>query len=789
MNSSELLSRPEGSASGRGGKTLRGWSGMERMAAGIACRAKNGGVRIAFADDGVVRVTSHYGDYRPESETGVVLKPSGEPAFTVDETDSAVTIARAATAVTISKADFTVSVVRDGVRLTEDRAPCSWRGASFRIEQELRERESVYGLGEKTGFLDKRGRTYAMWNTDVFAPHTSVTDPLYVSVPFFIVLGSERRFGFFLDNSYRSRFDMGEGDENAYTVSAEGGNLDYYVICGETPEEIVARYAGLTGRSPMPPAWAIGHHQSRYSYRSEAEVLSIAEEYRRRDIPCEAIHLDIHHMDGFRTFTWDENQFPEPAAMTEDLKKSGIRTVAILDPGIKVDPDYPAYRELMEGGLFCRYADGRPYVGKVWPGETAFPDFVREEGRRWWAEKVLDFMDSFGVDGIWHDMNEPSVFNEDSTMDARVVHGGPGVDSHARYHNLYALYQNQAVYDAAVKKRNRRPFILTRAGFAGIQRYAAVWTGDNRSMWEHLEMSIPMILNMGLSGLPFVGADIGGFANNADGELLVRWYQAGAFYPFARNHCELEARPQEPWAFGTERERLIRAAIRLRYSLMAEFYTAFHRSHRSGRPVLRPLVYDFPNDPNVRAVHDQFLFGDSLMVAPVVRPGSDHRMAYLPEGAWFDFRTGERLEGGRWVVREAPIDRIPIFIRGGRCLMTVDPDAQPGHGTLTFTLFLSGSTPSHAWQVYADDGESLDYERGIYRLDLFRYRYDGSNLRIERGSEGTSFPTQYAAYRFVIVTEAPLASVRVDGKDVEAVAGDGRIEFEASTDFTEADLA
>ena len=660
--------------------------------------------------------------------------------------------------VEIRKSDFTVRIQSGDSTLVESARPFGWKGNAFEARIRLFPDQHIYGLGEKTGFLDKRGKRYVMWNSDVFAAHTSTTDSLYVSVPFFICVGEKSCYGFYLDNSWRTVFDMGETEPDEYAVCADGGNLDFYVIAGNTPADVLSSYIGLTGSTPLPPAWSLGYHQSRFSYRSEEEVLGLAEEFSRREIPCAAIHLDIHHMEGYRTFTWDEEAFPDPEGMTSALRGHGIRAVSIVDPGIKVDSSYPVYREMADRQYWCRHADGTPFVGDVWPGRSVFPDFVREDVRRWWGEKIVEYLQRHGIEGVWHDMNEPAVFSDTSTMDTQVLHGNPAGDTHERYHNMYGLLENMASYEAIKEKTGKRPFILTRAGFAGIQRYAAVWTGDNRSMWEHLELSLPMLLNMGLSGISFIGADIGGFSFNSDPELLVRWYQLGALYPFARNHCENNARHQEPWSFGPDVERMVTESIRFRYRLMPDLYTSFHLARETGRPVIRPLLYDFPRDRTVFSIYDQFLFGDSLMAAPVLRPGSRNRAVYIPEGVWFDYHTGERHEGGSWIVADAPLERMPMFVRAGSFLMTDDDT-----GALTISLYPDESAKRHEWQLYCDDGESFSYQSGEYLLDTFRYEYVDGRMLLSRAGRHENYTCKYRLFRVAINGSRTFASVQVDG--------------------------
>ncbi len=792
MNSSELLTTVPTSPVRKRVKRLRDWQGFHVDGKTAVCEAGNGGLAVSFPLPLVARIRLWLGTYDAAKETGIVTAdPSGASDIAARNDGETLKIAGGGLTVLVNRADFTVRVFRGDREIAADAEPASWNRRGFLLRHRLYDGESVYGLGEKTGFLDKRGRRYEMWNSDVFSAHTTTTDPLYVSVPFFIRLSGgpasgAAACGFYLDNSYRSAFDLGESDPDAAEIQAPDGNLDYYLIASENLPGVLARYAELTGKAPLPPRWALGHHQSRYSYKSAEETLQVAQGFTDRNLACASIHLDIHYMDGNRTFTWDEDAFPDPADLSERLAERGIRLTAIIDPAIKVDPEYGTYREMVKNGYCCRYADGRPYVGRVWPGDSVFPDFARQDVRDWWGRKVLAFLDEHGIEGVWHDMNEPAVFNDESTMDSSVCHGGEPMDSHGRIHNLYAYYECMATYEAIRGARKRRPFILSRAGFAGIQKYAALWTGDNRSMWEHLELSLPMILNMGLSGLPFVGADVGGFSYNAAGELMVRWYQLGMFYPFARNHCAEGARRQEPWSFGPETERLLAESMRLRERLMPDLYAAFYLASKNARPVMRPLVWDYPDDSEVRRLYDQFLFAHGLMGAPVLRPGVHIRQAYLPAGVWFDFHTGERLQGGRWILAEAPLTRMPLFARAGSLLVTAPGGAETGYAAAGFdpphvTLWHDDSVESGEWLAYADDGISFGYEDGDYALVRILWSRGGTNLNLELIREGNpSFPFG-KGLSFSVKNPQGIETVSVSDAPVPVTRADGELRFTAET--------
>lgn len=615
------------------------------------------------------------------------------------------------------------------------------------------------GLGEKAGWMDRRGRVLEMWNTDVL-PHLPDTDPLYQSIPFVIVYERGRAWGLFLHNTHRTVFDLGSGQPDRLEFSADAGQLDYFVLAGPTLPQVVSRFSDLTGRMPLPPRWALGFQQSRWGYMTADEVREVASELRRRAIPCDVIYLDIDYMDGYRVFTWDPARFPDPQALLEELRSHGFRVVTIVDPGVKIDEGYPVYLEGLESGLFCRRADGdRPFEGKVWPGPTVWPDFIRAETRRWWGRWHRVLLDA-GVSGIWNDMNEPANFRHPlptGTLDPGVRHG-PDAERpaeerrellHTEAHNVYGLLMSKAAYEAQLALRpGVRPFVLSRSGFAGIQRYAAVWTGDNSSWWEHLAMMVPQLINLGLSGVAFAGADTGGFAGHATGELLARWTQAGAFTPFFRNHSAMNTRRQEVWQFGEHIEAICRRAIEWRYRLLPYLYVLFWEAASNGTPVMRPLFWHFPGDASAERLQDEWLLGAHLLVAPVTQPGARHRTVYLPEGEWVHLWRPLRLLGPTHTAVEAELWELPVFVRAGAPLLLGPVPAHTGELARDGRVSVWMAAPSAAYLepsgqdfwtwLYEDDGESLAYQSGEFARRRFDAAWsDGSGkLRLQLSFSG-----------------------------------------------------
>ncbi|WP_142301026.1 TIM-barrel domain-containing protein, partial [Bacillus sp. 7884-1] len=528
-------------------------------------------------------------------------------------------------------------------------------------------------------------------------------------------------------------FDM-QNKSDVLTIMAEGGQVNTYIMLAQDVKEAVTLYTTLTGKTPLPPKWSLGYHQSRYSYTSEDEVKDIVKSFKDYEIPLDCVFLDIHYMNGFRVFTFDEDKFPHYKELIKELTGEKIDVVPIVDPGIKKDEAYPVYYEGMKKGYFSKYLSGEVYYGEVWPGISAFPDFFHTEVQEWWGE-LHRFYTDLGIRGIWNDMNEPSVFNESKTMDLDVIHNADGKEiTHREGHNLYGLYMSKATFEGLQKLLgNGRPFSLTRAGYAGVQRYSAVWTGDNRSHWEHLEMSLPMIMNLGLSGVAFTGADVGGFSSDTTPELLIRWTQVGAFMPYFRNHSVQDSIYQEPWAFGKETLASVKKYIELRYRFMPYLYSLFHESEKTGLPIVRPLVMEYPNDPETFQCSDEFLLGSKLLIAPILRPGQSHRSVYLPEGMWYDFWTHQKYEGGKYHLISADLDTLPIFIKAGT-ILPLGTAVKNTKEKQKIELQIYHSENGMTGFLYEDDGYSYNYRKDEFNLQTFNM---GEDLQLRTEREGS----------------------------------------------------
>ncbi len=580
----------------------------------------------------------------------------------------------------------------------------------------------IYGLGDKTGFLNKRHYTYINWNTDDPSPHCDNYLSLYKSINFFMVYSADGCVGILADNTYSTWFDFGKEQNDYYFWSHAGGNLDYYMIPGKTPKDVLLKYLTLTGKSELQQKWVYGFHQSRWSYFSSEEMLNVVENMKKNNLPIDAIHFDIDYMDGYRVFTFDKKRFSDPKALTKALSEKGVKAVTIIDPGVKKDDGYFMYDEGIKDGHFAKNPDGTVYEGKVWPGETVFPDFTQEKTRNWWADKISILTES-GVRGIWNDMNEPANFTGDLPDDVQFSEG-----SHAEIHNVFGHLMNKATYDGLKKADGRRPFVLTRACYAGTQRYASGWTGDNHSMWQHLQLSLTQMMNLGLSGVYNVGSDVGGFGSDTTPELMIRWSQLGAISPFFRNHSEQSSKHQEFYCFDEKTVDMCRESLDLRYHLLPYIYDIAHED----LPILRPLVLEYPNDPVCKQLTDQCMLGDRLLCAPVMTPGVSARAVYLPEGEWYDYYTGEKHIGGKYVLAAAPLNRMPMFAKAGAVIPV--SKGKPQNTDEITEEYLEFFPGNGKYVHYIDDGESYDYlDGGIRTIEI---TVDGTNVCQSVTSDG-----------------------------------------------------
>ena len=607
---------------------------------------------------------------------------------------------------------------KQGQILSEDDAAfgTGWIGNEISTYKKLQPYERFLGLGEKTGPLDKRGRAYTNWNTDNFA-YSSESDPLYQSLPFYLGVHSGVTYGLFMDNCHRSWFNFGASNNRFASFSAEDGDMNYYFVYDHDVAGILKAYTALTGRAEMPPLWSLGLQQCRYSYYPDTEVLSIARNYRDRQIPADVIYLDIHYMQDYKVFTWNKERFPTPEKMLQTLDEQGFKTVVIIDPGIKTEEGYAPYDEGVAQNLFLKYPDGQDYTAAVWPGWCHFPDFTNPETRTWWAEKFQELSEQ-GIAGFWNDMNEPASWGQ-RTPDLVEFHYEGQKSSHKKGHNVYGLQMARATYEGAkLQKPHLRPFVLTRAGYSGIQRYAAVWTGDNVASDDHLLAGVRLLTSMGLTGVSFTGMDIGGFVGESSKDLFGRWISVSAFTAFFRIHTMIDNKEVDPWSFGERIEAVAKNYVRLRYKLLPYLYTAFWENTQTGMPLVRSLAIEYPHDERVywHIYHNQFMCGASLLVCPAE---SHQRFCkvYLPahEGGWYDFYTDAYYAGGQEIIVECPIERLPVFVKGASVITTqtvVQNTTQRPEPVLHLHLYRGKGQATAFW--YEDDGLTHAHTEGIY---------------------------------------------------------------------------
>ena len=615
-----------------------------------------------------------------------------------------------------------------------------------------------YGSGEQTGDLLRNGTTRTLWNTDNWRYRKGNGQSLYQSHPWVLAVREDgTAYGILADNTWKQELHLGDG----VTFSTDAPPFRVLVIKGETPQDVIKELGNLTGKMKLPPLWSLGFQQCRYSYFPDSRVKEIADTFRAKKMPCDVIWVDIHYMDKYKVFTFDPKKFPDPKDVNDHLHSKGFKSVWMIDPGIAKQKGYSVYDSGTEKDVWVKDSKGKDYVGAVWPGDVVFPDYTQPKVNEWWAELYKDFM-ATGIDGVWNDMNEPSDFDgPDGTMPVDNIHkGGDGIkeDSHERYHNVYGMLMVKASRDGILRANpDKRPFVLTRANFLGGQKYAATWTGDNESSWDHLRVSIPMSINLGLSGQPFNGPDIGGFSANPTPELYAHWISLGAFYPFSRVHSELGTIDHEPWAFGKEIEDVARTALNRRYRLMPYLYTLFHEASINGMPVMRPAFFaDLPN-PYIRGEKEAFLLGADLFVIPkwaeeVVTPGWEPEDPQVGEEAIFEEgqeeETGEEEEEEKIKTKWRSISLVGedsendtyqpnILIRPGAIVPLgeiIQSTAEYNIDKLTLYISIDDNDNKASGTLYHDQGDGYAYKKGDYALISFQAEKKNSKMTITKST-------------------------------------------------------
>ena len=641
---------------------------------------------------------------------------------------------------------FRVSIFNNnGKLLCADEATLgiSWFGDKVSCYKQLHTDEKFIGLGEKTGDINRRGNYYQNWNTDAPA-YSNIQDPLYATIPFFIGIHDSVTYGIFFDNSNKSYFNFGGGaDEELFHFGADDGEMNYYFFGGSTVASIIKDYTNLTGRTPMPPLWSLGFQQSRWGYDNQEQLLTIAKTFREKKMPADVIVSDINYMDDYKVFTWS-SKYPDVKGMLSQMKTMGFDMVTIIDPGIKVEKGYKAYEDGLAGNFFAKYPGGRPYIGHVWPGRCHFPDFTKAEARQWWGNNFKEVYIDKGVKGFWNDMNEPAAWGREFP---NLIEFGEGKDKQTLYSvkNAYGLLMAKSTYEGTKLGLNgQRPFVLTRASYSGVQKYSAQWTGDNVSSDEHMLLGFRLLNSMGLSGIPYVGMDIGGFMGNPTPELFIRWLSLGVYSPLFRNHTCINYNYREPWLFGEENTVKIRAILEQRYRLLPHLYSAFYQAHQTGMPINRmlPIDYTFDDKAYSNKYQNQFFFGDGLLVCPVASTEKSIEV-YLPgKGKWYRLNTDKVYEAGSNYFVESPLDDVPVFVKESSIIpmqSTVQNTKEKGDGVLYVNVY-KGNKPN-TYTYYEDDGNTYDYEKGSYykREIVYNPQAEIITFKAKEGSYSSKF--------------------------------------------------
>ncbi len=702
---------------------------------------------------------------------------AGSAPYTLAESSESILVRTARLSIRITKQPLSAALLDPSQHLIDEQAtPVTWGDSGYSASFTLAPGAQVYGLGDKVKGFDRRGQSFELWNSDAYGWKPDA-DPLYKAIPFLLFLDAGHAHGLFLDSPVRATLDVArdKSDELRYTAE-EGKALDFYWFVGPDPKDVVRSYTALTGRTPLPPRWALGYHQSRYSYLSEQEARSVGERLRSERVPSDALWLDIDYQKGNAPFTVDSQAFPNFAGMVADFAKAGLHTVVITDPhpksyqGSALPSGYVPYDSGAAGDHFLHDPHGGFLEEKVWPGLSVFPEFTLSRTRRWWGDLYAGFVEQ-GVAGFWNDMNEPAAFNDIKTLPPFVQHrfdDGTTLD-HTFVHNAYGGLNARATFEGLRRLRpNVRPFVLTRAAYAGTQRYAATWTGDNSATREHLALSIGQLANLGVSGYAFSGVDAGGFVGCPDPELLAEWLEVAAFQPFFRNHSAKDACRREPWVHGAATLARIRSAIERRYRLLPYLYTVFEEASRTGLPVLRPLWLEYPSDAASQRNAQSFLLGSDLLVAPKLVEGNVGYTVQLPARGWYDTVTEELLQSGGAVQVPASADSVRVFVRAG-AIIPEQPVVQFADQAPTgpFTLDAWPGAPCSG-ALYLDDGQSFAFQNGVSRRIGYECRLDQGSFSVSSHSVG-SFPTWWQETSLIVhaAPHAPRAVRDAAGSPLE----------------------
>lgn len=580
---------------------------------------------------------------------------------------------------------------------------------SFKISDDAR----VMGLGDKMSYLDKRGYHYRSWATDDPTHQDELYESLYKAISYLFVKSNNHYFGLYFPSTYPYEFDIDKMVMGEVLVYSYHVKQDFYLFYGDTPKEITSSYSSLVGFPYMPRLKMLGNQQSRWSYENEKQVRDVLKGYKANNLPIDYIHLDIHVLDGYRCLTIDKNRFPDLKKLSDDLKKEDVELVIINDAGIKVDPNYPIYQFLIDNDLTIKNSDGTNYVGTVWPGESIFPNYFDDKVKEYFANYAYDFIHQYGISGIWNDMNEPTSFLGELPKDSYQIYKNKKI-AHLEGHNVYGEHMVRCFIDTFTKD-NLRPYLISRAANATTAQYSIVWGGDNFSVWHHLRLSIPQLLSLSLSNFMFAGDDIGGFGSDGNKELLIRWCEGNLFVPFFRNHSNLNSKAQEPWTYDKECLDIYRKYLIIRYKFIPYLYDLVYRMHKYGELIIRPIFYDYPDDKTTIDINDQYMAGSNILLAPILDKSSTYRAVYLPKGRWINYFDNKVYKGNKIYLLTLPLDETAIFIKDNSIIPMYDNLLHLEKEKIDTIIFkLYGNNGKY--QMYEDDGKSLNYQKGEYNL-------------------------------------------------------------------------
>ena len=721
-------------------------------------------IELTVYSPSIVRVRMDNQELAEDFSYAVISKPQ-ETKVNITQNNAEIRLLTDSLQTIITKNPFAIAFYTpDGRVINQDEKglTTSWINEEVTTYKKMQEGERFIGLGEKTGGLDRRGSAYTHYNTDAYG-YSAGQDPIYSTIPFYIGIHSGLNYGIFLDNTWQSDFNFGASNNRFSSFGVQGGEMDYYFIYHTRLADITTSYTDLTGRMPLPPLWSLGYQQNRYSYYPETEVFRIAQTLREKKIPADGITLDIHYMDAYKLFTWNKDRFPNPKAMNEKLEEMGFKTTVIVDPGIKVEAGYGAYERGVESDIFLKYADGEYYTGQVWPGWCHFPDYTSKEGRDWWKNEVKQF-DEDGVDGIWNDMNEIATWGQKMPDNILFDYDGH-LTTHKEGRNVYGLQMTRASYEGARASMDKRPFILTRAGYAGLQRYTAKWTGDNRSEDDHMLLGIRLLNSLGVSGVAFSGMDIGGFTGNPSVALYARWIQIGAFTPYFRNHTGINTKSSEPWAYGEEVLEISRNFINLRYKLLPYLYSSMYEATQNGQPIMRTLAIDYTHDPKVydTQFQNQYFFGEAFLIAPF-ESTTKFGKVYFPEGKWYSLYDDKIEEGNKEKILQLAYHKLPVYVKESSIFpMQSLIQSTSESPTDTLTVHVYKGDVNNAFLYYEDDGETYAYEDGEFYKRLISYNPGNSEIIFDK-VEG-SYKSNFNHIEIVFHGFENLSKLKLNGKN------------------------